>query len=398
MKLTKASIAALELPAGKSDHIEWDTTLPGFGVRVRTSGKRTFIVQYRVGHAQRRETLGDVRELDLEQARRAAKRKLGAVALGHDPAAEKAEARARAKHTLGAVLPRFIERQRARVRPRSMPAIELHLLRRWAPLHGLPLHQISRREIAARLSEIEAEHGPNPARNARTALGSFFAWAMKEGIVEANPIIATNTPPPVKARERVLSDGELVAIWHGCLDDDYGSIVQLLMLTGCRRDEIRQLRWPEIDGTMLRIPGDRTKNGRPHVLPLPPLAMQIIEKVPFCRLGHDKRVFGRGESGFGAWSQAKEALDTRMTLAEPWRLHDLRRTFASGLARLGVEIATIEQCLNHRSGTFRGIVSVYQQHDFVPEKRRALAIWADHVRSIVEGAERKIVSMAKIPA
>src|SRR6266536_5854977 len=175
------------LPAGKSDHIEWDTTLPGFGVRVRTSGKRTFIVQYRVGHAQRRETLGDVRELDLEQARRAAKRKLGAVALGHDPAAEKAEARARAKHTLGAVLPRFIERQRARVRPRSMPALELHLLRRWAPLHGLPLHQISRREIAARLSEIEAEHGPNPARNARTALGSFFAWAMKEGIVEANP-------------------------------------------------------------------------------------------------------------------------------------------------------------------------------------------------------------------
>jgi hypothetical protein len=175
MKLTKASVATLSLPEGKSDHIEWDTTLPGFGVRVRTGGKKTYVVQYRAGHAQRRETLGDVRELDHDQARRAAKRKLGAVALGHDPAAEKAEARVRAKHTLGATLPRFIERQRSRVRPRSMPGIELHLLRRWAPLHGLPLDKITRRDIAARLSEIEVEFGPNPARNARIALGSFFA-------------------------------------------------------------------------------------------------------------------------------------------------------------------------------------------------------------------------------
>jgi integrase len=396
MKLTKAAIAALTLREGKRDHIEWDDSLPGFGVRLREGGKRTYIVQYRSGHAQRRETLGDVRKLDLDQARRAAKRKLGAVALGHDPAAEKEAARARAKHTPGAVLPRFIERQRSRVRPRSMPPIELHLLRRWAPLHGLPLHQISRRDIAARLTEIEAEHGANPARNARIALGSFFVWAMKEGLVEANPIIGTNQPPPVKARERVLSDPELAAIWHGCLDDDYGSIVQLLMLTGCRRDEIRQLRWPEIEGTMLRIPGNRTKNGRLHVLPLSPLAIQILENVPFCRLGHDKRVFGQGESGFGAWSQAKEALDARINLSEPWRLHDLRRTFASGLARLGVEIATIEQCLNHKSGTFRGIVSVYQRHDFIPEKRRALALWADHVRALVDGSERTVLPLRQV--
>src|SRR5262249_21467212 len=137
----------------------------------------------------------------------------------------------------------------------------------------------------------------------------------------------------------------------------------------------------------------RTKNGRPLALPLPPLALEIIEAIPLCRLDRDRRVFGKGEGGYAAWSQGKALLDAKVRVAEPYRLHDLRRTFASGLARLGVEIATIEQCLNHQSGTFRGIVSVYQHHDFIPEKRRALALWADHVRALVDGAERKVVPL-----
>jgi integrase len=215
---------------------------------------------------------------------------------------------------------------------------------------------------------------------------------MREGLCEANPIIATNQPPPVKARDRVLSESELAGIWHGCDGlGDYGIIVCLLMLLGTRRTEISELRWCEIDGTMLRIPGDRTKNGRPLVLPLPDLALDVLKAVP-RREGRD-RVFGKTpDSGFGGWSQSKARLDAKVGFAD-WTHHDLRRTFASGLARLGVEIATIEQCLNHRSGTFRGIVSVYQHHDFIPEKRRALALWADHVRSLVDGRERKVLPL-----
>jgi len=393
MKLNRRVIDGLALPAGKSDHIEFDDALPGFGVRIRAGGKRTYVVQYRSGHAQRRETVGDVRELDLDQARRAAKRKLGAVALGHDPAAEKAEAKTKARQTLGAILPRFLARQRAKVRPRSMPAIELALSKRWAPLHDMPLHKIERRDVAARLAEIEAEHGPNPARAARITLGAFFAWAMREGLCESNPVIATNAPPPVKARDRVLSDAELAAIWHGCESfGDYGTIIRLLMLTGARRDEIAELRWDELDGAVLRIPGKRTKNGRPLVLPLPPLAVEILKTIPLCRLDRDKRVFGKGQGGFAAWSQSKAALDAKVKI-EPWRAHDLRRTFASGLARLGVEIATIEQVLNHQSGTFRGIVQVYQRHDFLAEKRRALALWADHIGALVQGSKRKVIAL-----
>jgi integrase len=393
MKFTKDVVDRLTLPPGKTDHIAWDEGLPGFGIRLRAGGGRTFIVQYRAGHVQRRETLGDVRKLDLEQARRAAKRRLGAVALGHDPAAEKAEALAKARNTFAAVLPRFLERKRASVRPRSWLSIELNLVKRWAPLHALPLHKIDRRVVAHRLAELEAEYGVNSARTARIVLASFFTWAMREGLVDANPVTATNQLPPPKARERVLDDSELAAVWHGCSDlGDFGTIIRLLMLTGARRDEISELRWDEFDGSMLRIPGERTKNGRPLVLPLPPLALSIFEAIPFCRLGRDRRVFGRGRGGFGAWSQSKALLDARIAVPS-WRLHDLRRTFASGLARLGVEIATIEQCLNHRSGTFRGIVAVYQRHDFIPEKRRALALWADHLRAITEGGEHQVVSL-----
>lgn len=391
MKLNKSAVERLALPAGKTDFIAWDDAMPGFGVRVREGGRKSYVVQYRVGHQQRRAKIGDVRKIDLEAARRAAKRMLGAVALDRDPAAEKAAAKAKARHTMAAILPRFLERQRARVRPRSMPAIELHM-KRWAPLHSIPMHLITRRDVAARLGEIESEFGPNPARGARVALSAFFAWAMREGLCEANPVIATNNLPPVKARERVLSDAELVAIWHGCEGlGDFGSIVRLLMLTGCRRDEIAELRWSEVDGDTLRLPGERTKNGRPLVLPLPGLGLDVLKSVP-RREGRD-RLFGKAaEAGFRNWTFAKDRLDAKIKL-DPWRLHDLRRTFASGLARLGVEIATIEQCLNHRSGTFAGIVGVYQHHDFLAEKRRAMGLWNDHIGALVRGTERKILSL-----
>src|SRR6266566_1664151 len=187
MKLTVATIATLTLPEGKSDAIYFDDQLPGFGVRLRQGGKRSYVVQYRGIGGQRRETLGDCRELDFDQARRAAKRRLGAVALGHDPQAEKAEKRARAKVTLGSLAPEFLARKHGKVRASTLAATERHLLRRWQPLHDRPLHEMTRRDVAARLVAIEKEFGPHSAKGARTVLMEFYGWAMAMGLAESNP-------------------------------------------------------------------------------------------------------------------------------------------------------------------------------------------------------------------
>jgi integrase len=401
MLLTKTTIVGLTVPAGKRDRLVFDDALPGFGVRVHASGRAVFIVQYRTLRGQRRLTLGDARKISLDEARRDAKRRLAAVALGQDPAAEKAAARARAKQTLGAVVPLFLDRKRQIVRAVTFRAIERRLARRWAPLHDLPLHEITRRDVAARLLEIERDHGTNPARGARTTLGDLFTWAMGEGLVENNPIVGTNEPPPPKARERVLHDRELAAVWRACERlEEYGHIVRLLILTGARRDEIGSMRWTELDPERgaLRIPGVRTKSARELMLPLPPFAWSILAEIPSCRLDHDRRVFGRGRVGFSTWSQAKRELDQRIARdAElaPWVLHDVRRSVATGMAEIGVQPHIIEAVLNHTSGHKAGVAGVYNRATYEREVKAALALWAEHTLAVVGGRRPKVVPMAE---
>ena len=357
--------------------------------------KRTYIAQYRHGHQQRRLNLGDVRRVDLEDARRVAKRRLGAVALGHDPAAEKAEAKRKARLTLGSFLPRFLERKRATVRQRTLAAVARHLEQDLAPLHGRPVHEIARREVAAVLGEIHAAHGSNAAREARNALNELFVWLMGEGVADTNPVIGTNRPPPPKARDRVLSDAELAAVWRAAEESgEFGRIVRLLICVPCRRGEIGDLRWPELEGGMLRIPGARTKNGRELVLPLPPIAIAVLEEISSCRLDHDRRVFGRGGRGFSGWSHAKEALEAQIGIElAPWHLHDLRRSVATCMADLGIQPHIVEQILNHVSGHKRGVAGVYNRSSYDREVRAAMQLWGEHVAALAEGRPSKVVSL-----
>ena len=191
--------------------------------------------------------------------------------------------------------------------------------------------------MAARLQEIIKEHGRTSAARARGDLSALFTWALKEGLCETNPVIATNDPGEgIPPRDRVLSDHELAVVWKACQDDDFGRIVPLLILTGCRR-EIGALKWSEVDldSDVLTIPGSRTKNHRQHVLTLPAAAIDILQAAP-RREGRDY-VFGVRGGAFAAWSYAKIALDGRITTAEGkalprWTLHDLRRSFRPGLA------------------------------------------------------------------
>jgi integrase len=394
MKLTKDAVVALALPAGKADHIEWDETLPGFGVRLRGTGKR-WVVQYRAGLQQRRESLGDVRKVSLEDARKIARQRFAQVELGVDPAAERERASANAV-TLGVVIGRYLEAKRDRLRPNSFKAAERYLAEHWKPLHGRPLDAIKRADVAARLQETVKAYGRTSAARGRDNLSALFSWAVKEGLCEANPVLGTNDPTEgMQSRDRVLNDDEISAVWNACQDDDAARIVRLLLLTGARREEIGGLRWSEIsiEAGLMTIPGTRTKNHRTLELILPKVAIDILRSVP--RQDGREFVFGRFGGAFSGWSALKLRLDSKIVMASgkplaPWRLHDLRRTMRTGLGKIGVQPHIAELVINHVKG---GVEAIYDRHRYQREIKAALALWAEHVLALVEERDRHRVSL-----
>ena len=400
MKLTASAVAALKLPAGKTDHIEWDADLRGFGFRLRLGrGGRvncSWVAQYRYAGATRRALLGSAVVLGAEPARTAAKKILAAVALGHDPQGERADRRTKDRLSFHAVVAEYLEAKRPEVRASTLAPIRRYLTGRYfRPLHGKPLDGITRRDIAARLVVIARENGSMSARQARAALNAFFVWALQMGLVENNPVIGAVKPKDNASRERALSDTELATVWRASGDDDYGRVVKLLILTGCRRQEIGGMRHSELDAdkSTWTLPAERSKNGRAHTLPLPAAAWDIINGVPRM-VGRDQLFGVRAGRGFSAWAQGKAGLDRRLGDAgAPFQLHDLRRSVATRMADLGLQPHVIEQILNHQSGHKRGPAGIYNRSSYERDVRAALALWADHIRSIVDGGERKVLLM-----
>jgi integrase len=400
MKLTQTAIAKIKLAPGQAERIVFDERLSGFGLRVRAGGKRTWIVQYRVGKKQRRKTLGSVDKIMAAKAYEVAEQDLAGVTLGTtDPQAKKIEARAKASETFETIAARFLRAKEGQVKQSSFDQIGTHLTKHWATFNGRSVHDIARRDIATRLGEIAQERGPYAANRARATLSSFYGWAMNEGIVEANTVVATNRQTDEKARDRVLSDAELVAIWNASTGD-YGGIVQLLILTAQRRDEVGAIARSELDlaGRKWTIPSARTKDGREHEIPLSDPALAIL-KTATARKGREDReaIFGdsEGGNGFSGWSKAKAALDQRVVGAAagtkekkkpvPWRVHDIRRTVATRMADLGVLPHVIEAVLNHISGHKAGVAGVYNRALYSAEKRQALDLWAAHVEALLAG-------------
>jgi integrase len=401
MRLDKNVIVGLVRPADKDDVVVWDDSLPCFGVRLR--GKRkTYLVQYRINGQQRRESLGDVRKIQLDDARSIARRRFAEVELGTDPAVKRAAARAAADAaalTLASVAERYLEAKQDRLRPNTYIQAKHHFTALWTPLAKRPIDSIRRAEIAAHLQVLIKERGPVAAARARGNLSALFTWAMREGLCESNPTIATNDPAEgIQPRDRVLSEAELASVWRACGDDDFGCIVRLLILTGCRRQEIGDLKRQEIDFDrgVITIPGTRTKNRRALALTLPTIAIDLLQSVP--RRDDRNNVFGGGFDGFNAWSYSTIALNNRIAVAEgqplaPWTLHDLRRSMATHAAELGVQPHIVEAILNHVSGHKRGVAGIYNRARYDREIASALALWAEHVSAVVEGRDRKVVPL-----
>jgi integrase len=398
MKLSSKTVAALALPAGKRDHIEWCDDLSGFGYRLRlgSGGKvlRSWVAQYRRAGGTRRATLGSAQVLDADSARAAAKKVLAKVALGEDPQADRIDRRNKDRLSTRSVIDEYLATKEREVRTRTFRELKRYLAGpHFKPLHRMPIDAVSRRDVAARLVVITRENGSITALRARAALNAFFVWAMTMGVVESNPIIGTLKPKNSKPRERILSDSELAAVWRACRHDDYGRIIRLLILLGARRQEVGGMAWSELDleGGQWVLPSQRSKNGRAHALPLPPMALDIISSVP--RMATRDQLFGVRGAGFSRWSVAKRELDARSGVAG-WAVHDLRRTFSTRLHDLGAQPHVAEQILNHQS--HRGQVGgTYNRSPYEREVKAALAMWDDHIRVLVEDGERKVVSLQR---
>jgi integrase len=356
----------------------------GLYLVVQSSGSRSWAVRYRFGGKTRKLTFTAA---SLAEARRRAAEALHAVDAGTDPAAkaveEKEAATARDADTVERWAAAFIERHAKKKTRRSTCYQYEGIFRRdvlpaWV---GRTVHDVRRRDVIDLVEGI-AEDRPVMANRARGMLSKFFNWLASRDVIESSPCAGVTPPSEERVRKRYLSDDEVARLWRACskLPAPFDDIYRLLLLLGPRRQGVGEMQWNEItNGTqpIWTVTSERSKNKQTYTVPLSRQAWAIITAQP--RIVGTDYVFGRRRTGF---SHMKEKLDAEMRLNEPWRTHDLRRTIAAGMQRLGVETRVIEHVLGHKSGEFKGIVGVYQVHEFDKEKAAALQRWADHVERI----------------
>jgi len=393
MKFTDKSVTNSnpKLPEGQKDRIFFDDRLRGFGLRVREGAKiKVWTYQYSLNNKTQRMTIGTWPAMSPGEAYDRACKLAAQRHAGGNPAQDKQVMQAN-KETFADVVALYLQAKRPELRDSTYTEAERYLTRDARSLNGRPLTLITQSEIADLLDTAKAR-GNAASRLLRSNLSALFTWAAQRGKATVNPVQATEKPKE-QSRDRVLSNDELAAIWNALPEGDFGNIVKLLMLTGQRRSEIGGLRWSEIDlrQGQINLPGERTKNGHPHFVPLSGPVRAILEQQPHIR----DHVFGRGDSaeGFAGWSTPKKALDERLPGMPKWTLHDLRRSFVTGMAELGVQPHIIEMAINHQSGHKAGVAGTYNRANYHAERKVALDKWAAHIMALV--TKRPFVVVAK---
>src|SRR5262249_27758816 len=364
-KITKQTVDRLQL-----NTMLWDSTLVGFGAR-RQLRHVHYLLRYRLNGKQRFHSIGRNGTWTPDTARTEARRLLGLVAQRVDPASE----RVRSGETFGAELERYLERKRAALRPRSIVEIERYLRVGCKSLYGLGLNEIDRRTIALTLADIEAQCGPVARNRARTSLSAFFAYCIREGLLDgANPTSGTGKANEGNGRDRVLTQDELAQVLAALDDGPFSEIIRLLVLTAQRRSEVGGLRWSEVDldRGLIVLPATRVKNGRQHELPISNQVRAVLERQPRI----NEWVWG---CEWRSWTEPKAKLDRRLNGVAPWTLHDLRRSAATHMAELGTTPHVIEAILNHFSGHRAGVHGIYNRARYADEMKAALQAYGDWI-------------------
>jgi integrase len=379
------TVKSVESVAPGSDRREIpDGYLRGLYLIIQPSGAKSWAVRYRHDGRPRKFTIGSYPVFDLKAARDAGSKALRAAAEGRDPAS----AEKRTADTVESVVEEFLKRHvRRNYRPKPLREAErllrLYVLGNW---RGRKIGEISRSDVRKMLERIVDDGTPITANRVHGIVRRLFNWCVEQELIAASPCVGLRPPAGKETpRDRVLSDDELRQVWRAVakLGPPFGAAVQLLILTGQRRNEVAHMQRGELDAErrVWTLPRERVKNNRRHEVPMSAQAIAIIERAP--RIS-DKFVFSlNGTEPIKGFGRAKDYVDALMPAGTPpWVFHDLRRTVASGMARLGVSLSVIEKVLNHVSGSFAGIVGVYQRHEFAEEKRAALEKWADHVERL----------------
>jgi integrase len=353
--------------------------------------KDAWIYSYRIAGRARRMTIGRAPGLTPQDARRAAQHFAGLVAIGRDPSAERKAARKATKCSNAPVrdqvervaaqyLKHAKERQRASTHKETRRVFEREILPAW---RGRRLSEISKADVRGLIDRIVKRGAPVSANRCLASLKAFFNWAISVDVITgASPAATIRPPAPEKARERTLTDDELGAVLAASQRlGAYGQGIKMLALCGQRRSEVFNMDWSELDLTakVWNLPRERAKNGRSHQIPLSEQALDVLRSL--CPALDELKgpVFAPA-----SFSRMKDELDALLPAGmEPWVLHDLRRSAASGMAGLGVQPHVIEAVLNHRSGVIRGVAAVYNRCRYEPEKREALSAWAAHVAILI---------------
>jgi integrase len=380
---TKARVSKMRCRAGKTESFFWDSSCGGFGLRALSSGRRSWIFQYRDEHTRtRRVALGDVSAVSLDAARDAARQHAATVTKGGNPSVER-RTKSSATSVL-AVIEAYLSHASSHQRPRSYKETKRHLKQHATPLHHERAEAVHRRDVSELLARVATQSGPVAANRLRAALSAMWTWGLRTGLIEAdsNPVTLT-VRQAENPRERVLTDEEIYAIWQATSEDsDYSQILRLCLLTGCRRGEIGGLRRDEIQDGHLVIGSERMKGRVAHEVALLPM---IAATIPLKHETASGCVYGRRGEGFSGWSKSKKALDSKVIKAgvqiPAWGLHDLRRTFSTRLHDAGVEPLVVEALLAHKQP---GVAAVYNRASFRNAKRAALTLWHAMVKEIVE--------------
>jgi integrase len=393
LKLTKSAID--DLPVPPKDIVYWDANCPGFGVKVTPTGRKVFVVLYRTvgtGSRLRKYTIGTYGRVTLNQARVTAQKVFAAKLDGRDLAAEKKASRRRlvadrVDDLLEAFIAQHVSKNRSAAEVSRMLRREVGLA--WA---NRSIHEITKRDVVEVVNAIEQRGAPIAANKALKAIKTFFRWCVGRAVLNQSPADGVPLPAREMARDRVLDDNELARIILAArqIGGPYGGIVELLALTGQRREEVACCSWDEIDAVTRtwKLPSARTKNAKAHEVHLSEQAMAVLSRAR--KTG--EFVFSRsGTAHFQGFSLGKRELD-QLSGVSGWRLHDLRRTCVSGMARLGIAPHVADKILNHQNGAISGVAAVYQRHDFLAERKKALEMWGSHVQRAVGRATDSYLS------
>jgi len=401
-KLTKKLIDSFEYEGdGKLQDLRWDTEMRGFGVRIYPSGIKSFIMTYRQNGTKRIYVIAQYGQITLEQARELTKKRFGEIADRRDPLLEKRATKKKHEWTVKRAFEDFLNHY-AKKRNKHWEETDRIFKKDILPsLESTAIDEVKKDDIIKILDKIRDRNSGIMANRTLAHVKKFFQWCLERNLIEFSPVMGIGKPAAEIDRDRVLYDYEIKEIWNAAqeMGFPFGYCIQFLILTGQRRGEIAAMRWEDYNKKeqLWTLPKEFTKTNRQHEVPISDFAAEII-KACHKLLQGDYVFTSAGNRPFENFSRDKELLDdainTKRKMAkqppmQPWRIHDIRRTVATGMAKLGVAPHVVQKVQNHSTGAISGIAAIYNRYEYADEKREALDQWAAQIQKILTDKSEK---------